>query len=67
MLNDPFTFKITKSDKVFIFRNNKQIMTIKGQNAVKFQNMVLTGSESQIQLYLAKLTGNYKHGNERSI
>ena len=66
-MTNPFTYKITKSDKVFIFRNNKQIMTIKGQNAVKFQNMVLTGSESQIQLYLAKLTGNYKHGNERSI
>ena len=64
---DPFTYKITKSDKVFIFRNNKQIMTIKGQNALKFKNMVLTSSESQIQLYLAKITGNYKHGNERSI
>ena len=66
MIN-PFTYKIIKSDKVLIFRNNKQIMTIKGQNVIKFQNMVLTGSESQIQLYLAKLTGNYKHGNERSI
>jgi len=67
MLNKPFKYKITKSEKVLIFRNNKQIMTMKGQKAIKFQNMILISPESQVQLYLAKITGNYKHGNERSI
>jgi len=64
---NPFIYKITKSQKVFVYRDNKLIMTIKGQKAIKFQSMVLTSSESQVQLYIAKITGHYKHVNERSI
>lgn len=62
----PFSYKITNSDKVIIHRNNKQIMIIKGKGAVKFQSKILNTSEQQIQLILAKITGNYKRGNERT-
>lgn len=62
----PFLYKITNSDKVIIHRNNKQIMIIKGKETVKLQSKILNKSEQQIQLILAKITGNYKHGNERA-
>ena len=62
----PFSYKITNSDKVFIHRDNKQIMIVKGRESSKLQSKLLDKSEQQIQLILAKITGNYKHGNERT-
>lgn len=56
----PFLYKITNSDKVIVHRNNKQIMIIKGKEAVKLQSKILNKSEQQIQLILAKITCNYK-------
>ncbi len=61
-----FSCKIINSDKVFVYRNNKQIMIIKNKEAVKLQSKLLNKSEQQIQLILAKITGNYKRGNERT-
>lgn len=66
LIEKPFSYKITNSDKVIIHRNNKQIMIIKGKEAVKLQSKILNKSEQQIQLILAKITGNYKRGNERT-
>ena len=56
----PFLYKITKSDRIIIFRNNKQIMIVKGKEAAKLQLKIRNKSEQQIQLILAKITGNYK-------
>lgn len=60
LTEQPFSYKITNSDKVIIHRNNKQVMIIKGKDAVKLQLKLLNKSEKQIQLELAKITGNYK-------
>ena len=62
----PFLHKTTKSDRIIIFRNNKQIMIVKGKEAAKLQLKIRNKSEQQIQLILAKITGNYKHGIERT-
>jgi len=61
-----FSYKITSSDKVIIYRNNKQIMIIKSKEAVKLQSKITNKSEQQVQLILAKITGNYKRGNEHA-
>ena len=62
----PFSYKITNSEKIIICYNNKQIMIVKDNEAVKLQSKVFNKSEKQVQLILAKITGNFKHGNERS-
>jgi len=62
----PFSYKITNSEKIIIYYNNKQIMIVKDNEAVKLQSKVFNKSEKQVQLILAKITGNFKHGNERS-
>ena len=64
LIEQPFSYKITNSDRVIIYRNNKQIMFIKNREAVKLQTKLINKSDEQIQLVLAKTTGNYKHGNE---
>lgn len=44
----------------------KQIMTLKGNDAEKFLNKINRASnEKEKQLIMAKITGNFKRGNER--
>lgn len=61
----PFTYKITKSNKLLIYRDNKQIKIMSGKAAANFIRSAEQADEQAIQLKLAKLTGHYKHGNER--
>jgi len=65
LVEHPFLYKITNSETIIIHRNNKQVAIIKGKESLKIQSKILNKSEQQIQLILAKITGNYKHGNER--
>ena len=66
LMEQPFSYKITNSDKVIIYRDNKKIMIIKGRESIKLRSKLSNQPEQQIQLLLAKITGNYKHGNERT-
>lgn len=61
----PFTYKITKNNKLLIYRDNKQIKIISGKTVTNFLHLAEQADEQTIQLKLAKLTGHYKHGNER--
>lgn len=60
-----FTYKINKDNKVFIFWNGKQIMILKGSESEKFIRKMETADHKEAQLIMAKVTGNFKHGNER--
>lgn len=59
-----FTFKVQNSDVIF-FRNNVKIKRIRGLEAQKFIDFTKIQSYKDIQIKIAKLTGNYKRGNER--
>ncbi len=61
----PFTYKIAKDNKLLIYRDNKQIKIIRGKTAEDFITLSKQTDTQTIQLKLAKLTGHYKHGNER--
>ena len=60
-----FDYFITKDEKVFIEHYGKRVTILKGKQAQKFIASAEDASEAEIQLMLAKLTGNYKRGNER--
>lgn len=60
-----FTYRINKDNKVFIFWNGKQIMILKGSESEKFIRRIKAADSKEAQLIMAKLTGNFKHGNER--
>jgi hypothetical protein len=59
-----FSYRASK-DKVFIFWYNKQVMILKGQQARKFIEKIAHLEGKAAQLVMAKITGNFKHGNER--
>jgi hypothetical protein len=60
-----FTFRETKDRKVFLYWHGKQIMILKDKHAENFLKKIANASEEQSQLLMAKVTGNFKHGNER--
>jgi len=63
---DPFDYQITRDEKVLVFRDNRQIMMVAGKQAQQLIRKLDSGNDMEIQLALAKVTGNYKRGNERS-
>jgi RimJ/RimL family protein N-acetyltransferase len=61
---NPFQYKIVKDDKIIIYRNQQQIMIVKGRGAADLIDLARFSNEITMQLALAKITGNYKRGNE---
>lgn len=66
-LNDePFRFRQNKNNTVFLDYNGKQVKILKGKDAEKFlKKMNDAEDEKSRQLIMAKITGNFKRGNER--
>jgi hypothetical protein len=60
-----FAYRVNKDGKVFITWHGKQVMILKEQGAKKFLAKVNGADQRQAQLVMAKITGNFKHGNER--
>lgn len=63
--SDAFSYQATKDGKVFISRQGKRIAVLKGAKAAAFLESVDDADEDLSQLEMARVTGNYKRGNER--
>lgn len=50
---------------MLIYYEGKQIMILNEKDSKKLLGRIENKSEFEIQLALAKTTGNFKHGNER--
>lgn len=63
---DCFSYKVSKDNKVFISWYGKQVMILKGKGSEKFLAKIGKANTSlEEQLIMAKVTGNFKHGNEK--
>jgi len=63
--DEVFTYRISKDNKVFISYEGKQVTTLSGQNAERFITQISGAAGKDAQLIMAKVTGNFKRGNER--
>jgi hypothetical protein len=63
--NEVFTYRVGKDDKVFISWHGKQVKILKGEEARKLIGKMVELDHKAAQLVLAKITGNFKRGNER--
>lgn len=61
-----FSYKVSKDNKVFIFWHGKQVMILKGKESDKFLSKISKADNIEAQLIMAKITGNFKRGNEKS-
>ena len=62
---DVFTYRITKDKKVFISWHGKLVTTLSGGKAERFMDDIEGVDGKEAQLIMAKVTGNFKRGNER--
>ena len=60
-----FRHHASKDGKVFISWDGKPVMALKGPEASRLLRRLDGLDEEQAQLALAKITGNFKRGNER--
>jgi hypothetical protein len=60
-----FDYRSSKDGKVFISWRGKQVTILRGEQARRFLAQVEAGTAEQAQLAMAKITGNFKRGNER--
>lgn len=62
---NPFNYKVTKANKTIIYFRNRRIKTLSEKKTKKFISKINELDDFGIQLTLAKLTGNFKRGNEK--
>ena len=60
-----FDYRARNNGEVEILRFGKRIAVLRGSEAEDFLEAAEESTEEEIQLELARVTGNYKRGNER--
>lgn len=63
--NQTFSWKKVKDNKLFIYFNGKEVMILKGQKSQKLLEELFDSNEEEEQYLLARITGNFKRGNEK--
>lgn len=62
---EPFSYKLTKDKKFFIYWNGKQVTILRGKESQRFLYKIKNADVKEVQLIMAKITGNFRHGNEK--
>ncbi|HEU4325953.1 MAG TPA: hypothetical protein VFS21_22625 [Roseiflexaceae bacterium] len=60
-----FAYRTSKDGKVFISWHGRTVTTLAGPAAQRFLARVAAGDDAAAQLEMARVTGNFKRGNER--
>ena len=60
-----FSYQDNNENKVFIFWKGKQVKVLKGKEAQLLLDKITGLDHIGVQLELAKITGNFRRGNER--
>lgn len=63
--DEQFDYQITKDKKALIYWQGKLVVTLAGKNAEKFIRQIEGADDDEAQLIMARVTGNFKRGNER--
>lgn len=62
---EPFSYKVVKDYKVFIYWKGNLVSKLKGEESERFLSKIQGVNNLESQLIMAKITGNFKHGNEK--
>ena len=60
-----FSFKETKAGDIIIYHHGKQATILRGNRAEKTRGDLEASPFDEQQQIMARITGNYKRGNER--
>lgn len=62
----PFAYTVRKDGTVAVSYQGRQVVVVGGKDAERLKARLEGASSEAVQLALAKITGNFKHGNERA-
>ena len=62
----PFSYRATANGEVAIRRGGRVVTILRGARASAFLGKVASASPDEQQLAMARATGNYRRGNERT-
>jgi hypothetical protein len=65
LVSDPFDYRIAKDGAVIGSRGGRPVTMVGGSDAGRLAAALQRADDSMTQLLLARITGNYKRGNER--
>lgn len=60
-----FSYRVAKDKKIFLYWYGKEIMILKGKESIKFLGRIEGKNDEEKQLIMAKVTKNFKRGNEK--
>jgi hypothetical protein len=60
-----FSWRTTRDGRVFIAWRGREVKVLTGAPAGRFVARIEGASEDEAQLEMARVTGNFKRGNER--
>lgn len=63
--DNPFDWRVTKSGQVLVSRGGRLVTTVRGAAAERLLGKLSGAGDEEAQQLLARVTGNYKRGNER--
>jgi hypothetical protein len=63
--SEPFSFRERKDGSVMIEWNGKRASVLTGARAARFLQTVAGADAARRQIEMARVTGNFKRGNER--
>lgn len=61
-----FTYRTRKEGEVEVLHKGRLATTLRGAKAMEFIGEVESGTPADGQQLMARITGNYKRGNERT-
>jgi len=62
----PFSYRATANGVVVIRRDGRVVTVLRGVRASEFLGKVASAPPDEQQLAMARATGNYRRGNERT-
>ena len=63
-MGERFELKVTR-DKILVYFRNRQVRTLVDADADLVRDAIAADDDEAVQLLIARLTGNFKRGNER--
>jgi hypothetical protein len=61
-----FSHRLRKSGEVELWHHGRLVSTLRGRDAADFRARAASLDAAAVQQLMARLTGNYKRGNERA-
>ena len=65
LAEEPFSYRVTKDNRVFISWQGKQVTALGGEESEEFLVDIQGTDALEAQLIMARATGNFKRGNEK--